>query len=76
MTVFVNDQPRALAAGAKLADLLRELGLAERKGVAIAINDEVAPRSTWFDQISAATREAPVQSLVVAFLIGVLLARR
>jgi len=47
MTVFVNDQPRALAAGAKLADLLRELGLAERKGVAIAINDEVAPRSTW-----------------------------
>ena len=28
-------------------DLLRELGLAERKGVAIAINDEVVPRSTW-----------------------------
>jgi sulfur carrier protein len=47
MTVFVNDQPRALAAGAQLADLLRELGLAERKGVAIAINDEVVPRSTW-----------------------------
>jgi len=47
MTIFVNDQPRALAAGAPLADLLRELGLAERKGVAIAINDEVVPRSTW-----------------------------
>jgi sulfur carrier protein len=47
MTVFVNDQPRALVADAKLADLLRELGLAERKGVAIAINDEVVPRSTW-----------------------------
>lgn len=47
MTVFVNDQPRALAAGALLADLLRELGLAERKGVAIAINDEVVPRSAW-----------------------------
>lgn len=47
MTVFVNDQPRALATGAQLADLLRELGLAERKGVAIAINDEVVPRSTW-----------------------------
>ena len=30
MTVFVNDQPRALAAGTALADLLRELGLAER----------------------------------------------
>lgn len=47
MTIHVNDQPRALADGTKLADLLRELGLAERKGVAIAINDEVAPRSTW-----------------------------
>jgi len=47
MTVFVNDQPRALAAGTALVDLLRELGLAERKGVAIAINDEVVPRSTW-----------------------------
>ena len=47
MTVFVNDQPRALAAGTALVDLLRELGLAERKGVAIAINDEVVPRSAW-----------------------------
>lgn len=47
MTVFVNDQPRALAAGTALVDLLRELGLAGRKGVAIAINDEVVPRSAW-----------------------------
>ncbi len=47
MTVFVNDHPRVLATDTVLADLLRELGLAERKGVAIAINDEVVPRSTW-----------------------------
>ena len=47
MTIHINDQPRALAAGTVLADLLRELGLAERKGVAIAINDEVVPRSSW-----------------------------
>lgn len=47
MTVFVNDQPRTVATGAQLADLLRELGFAERKGVAIAINDEVVPRATW-----------------------------
>ena len=47
MTVHVNDQPRSVADGAKLADLLCELGLAERKGVAIAINDEVVPRSAW-----------------------------
>lgn len=53
MTLYVNDQPRALNDGAKLADLLRELGLAERKGVAIAINDEVVPRSTWPTRVLA-----------------------
>ena len=47
MTIHVNDQPRAVNDGTKLAELLRELGLVERKGVAIAINDEVVPRSTW-----------------------------
>ena len=37
---------------------------------------EVAPRPTWRDRISAATREAPIQSLAIAFLIGLILARR
>jgi sulfur carrier protein len=47
MTISVNDQPRNAATGATLLELLRELALAERKGVAIAINDTVAPRTTW-----------------------------
>jgi len=47
MTIHVNDQPRQVDASAKLADLAAELGLADRKGVAIAINDEVVPRSSW-----------------------------
>jgi sulfur carrier protein len=47
MIIRVNDQPREVADDLALADLVRDLGLAERKGVAIAINDEVAPRSTW-----------------------------
>ena len=47
MIVHVNDQPRTLAGDTTLAGLLRELGLADRKGVAIAINDEVVPRSRW-----------------------------
>ncbi|WP_141688417.1 hypothetical protein [Bradyrhizobium paxllaeri] len=38
--------------------------------------DELAPQPTWIDQISMATREAPIQSLAIAFLIGVILARR
>ena len=47
MIIRVNDQPREVANDLALADLVRDLGLADRKGVAIAINDEVAPRSTW-----------------------------
>jgi hypothetical protein len=38
--------------------------------------DEVAPRPSWLDRLSAATREVPIQSLAIAFLIGVILARR
>jgi sulfur carrier protein len=45
--IFLNDQPRALAGPTTLAALLRELGLAERKGVAAAVNGEVVPRPAW-----------------------------
>lgn len=34
-------------AGATLVALVAELGLAERKGVAVAVNGNVVPRSTW-----------------------------
>jgi sulfur carrier protein len=47
MNLRVNDQPRRVAPGATLLDLLRELALAERKGVAVAVNDTVVPRATW-----------------------------
>jgi sulfur carrier protein len=52
--IRVNDQPHPLAAGATLASLLGELGLAGRKGVAVAVNGAVVPRSEW-----------PARSLVV-----------
>ena len=45
--VFVNDRPHALAGPASLAQLLRGLGLAERRGVAAAVNGEVVPRAAW-----------------------------
>ena len=46
------------------------------RGMSKDLADEVAPRPGWLDRLSAATREAPIQSLAIAFLIGVLLARR
>ena len=46
------------------------------RGMSLDLADEVAPRPGLLDRLSAATREAPIQSLAIAFLIGVVLARR
>jgi sulfur carrier protein len=45
--IFLNDRPHALVGGATLFDLMRELGLADRKGFAAAVNTEVVPRPQW-----------------------------
>jgi sulfur carrier protein len=47
MNICVNDRSHAVAERATLTHLLGELGLAERKGVAVAVNDAVVPRFTW-----------------------------
>jgi len=49
-TITVNDQPRALAAGATVASLVAELGLRGRQGVAIAVNGAVVARTLWPDR--------------------------
>jgi len=46
------------------------------RGMSRDLAEEVAPHPTWLDQVSAATRAAPIHSLAIAFLIGVILARR
>ena len=46
-TITVNDQPRPFPEGGRLAELVSELGLAERKGIAVAINGMVVPKSEW-----------------------------
>jgi ElaB/YqjD/DUF883 family membrane-anchored ribosome-binding protein len=38
--------------------------------------NEVAPRPTLIDRVNALTREAPIQSLAIAFLLGVIVACR
>jgi sulfur carrier protein len=46
-TIFLNDQPHPLSVPATLMAVLGGLGLAERKGVAAAVNGEVIPRASW-----------------------------
>lgn len=47
MNILLNDQPREIAPGATLGDLLAALGHSGRKGVAVAVNDSVVARSAW-----------------------------
>lgn len=44
ITVWLNDEPRQLAAGATVAELLAELGLTANH-VAVEVNLELIPRS-------------------------------
>lgn len=49
MRVELNGEPRELADGATVADLVERSGLeaARRRGVAVAVDAEVIPRSEW-----------------------------
>ena len=47
ITILVNDQARTFLAGASLAEVVSTLGLAERKGIAAAVNGAVVPRREW-----------------------------
>ena len=47
MMVKVNGVPSETAEGATIASLLVELGLAESKGIAVAVNGIVAARAEW-----------------------------
>lgn len=47
MIVRVNDAPRDVGDGTTVAELLAMLEVEVRAGVAVAIDDDVVPRSTW-----------------------------
>ncbi len=48
MTVELNGKPLALAQGASVADVVARAGASEgRRGVAVALDGEVVPRSAW-----------------------------
>lgn len=45
--VWVNDEPHAFPPGGRVQDLLSALGLAERPGLAVAVNGSVVARAKW-----------------------------
>jgi sulfur carrier protein len=47
MTVSVNNQSVDTSPSASLGSLLAQLALAQKKGIAVAVNNVVVPRATW-----------------------------
>lgn len=47
MEVHVNNQSQQTEEGAILSELLHKLGFEESRGIAIAINDQVLPKTAW-----------------------------
>jgi len=47
MDVIVNNKPEKLTGSDKLYGLLLQLGLAEKKGIAVAVNNTVIARPEW-----------------------------
>ena len=60
-------------AASEIADLATEWGIAP---VAKIRSPKLVPESHWSDIVRGMVREAPLPSLMVAFLLGVLVARR
>lgn len=47
MVCYVNNTPQEAADNQPLIDLLADLGLAQPRGLAVAVNDAVVPRADW-----------------------------
>jgi hypothetical protein len=66
-----EDMPASASAEARIG---RAVGAIRNMSRDLA--EEVTPPPTWRDRLSTATREAPIPSLAIAFLIGLIVARR
>lgn len=47
MKVVVNGESKELSAGTTIEAVVADVGAGARLGVAVAVNGEVVPRSTW-----------------------------
>ena len=47
MELLVNNKPEILLTGSSLADLMLQLNLLEKRGIAVAVNGVVVPKAGW-----------------------------
>lgn len=47
MNIYINNEAKELHEGAAVSELLEAMSLAGRKGIAVAVNNEVVPQAQW-----------------------------
>ncbi|MCD6012913.1 MAG: thiamine biosynthesis protein ThiS [Flavipsychrobacter sp.] len=47
MNIYINSKPQELSSDSKITDALALLNITAQKGIAIAINNNVIPKSEW-----------------------------
>ncbi len=47
MEAFINNQPVSLSGLATLSDVLMQQDFLDKKGIAVAVNNSVVPKSEW-----------------------------
>ena len=47
INIYVNNKPQQLHAEAKIRDLLDAINIPSQKGIALAVNNYVIPRTEW-----------------------------
>ena len=50
MEVLVNNELYAVQQGTTIAALLQFIKITTHKGIAVAVNNQVIPKTTWHDQ--------------------------
>ena len=66
IAVHVNDSRHEVTRGITLAQLLEDLAIAQRRGVAVAVNEVVVPRGEW----AARELQAEDRMLVISAIQG------
>ena len=51
MEIFVNDQAKYIADNSTLYQIIDQLQLENAKGIAVAVNDLVIPRTAWSNHL-------------------------
>lgn len=51
MKIYFNDEEKDISQGETIASLLDKVGIKDHKGIAVAVNETIAPKDNWNHQL-------------------------